>query len=108
MEANDPVLTVTTTTSTREEAEMMAQRCVEEGFAACAQVAGPLTSIYRWQGEMHNELEWKISFKTFGSLEARLSKMVRELHSYDVPEILSTRAEGVSEDYLDWMTSNLK
>ena len=108
MESSDPVLLVTTTAGSREEAEEISQRCVSERLAACAQLSGPLTSIYWWKGMMHSESEWKVTLKSFKSLERRLFTRICELHPYEVPEIICVMAETVSDAYLEWMDSNLR
>lgn len=92
-----------TTTATREDAERLARAMVERRLAACAQVAGPIRSVYRWEGEIRDEPEFVVRFKTRAELTARLTDELAELHPYDVPEILLFAVHGGSRAYLDWI-----
>jgi periplasmic divalent cation tolerance protein len=103
----DPVIIVSTTVNTREEADGIAHEAVSRKHAACAQVHGPIISHYRWKGELCRETEWKISMKTFGSLESRLLQLIEEMHPYETPEIICMPVSSVSEGYLEWMMDSL-
>jgi periplasmic divalent cation tolerance protein len=76
---------------------------VDEQLAACVNVLPAMTSIYRWQGAVHQEAEEQMVIKTsadrLGDLEARL----RELHPYELPEVLVISADAGSEAYLKWV-----
>jgi len=98
----DNACQVQTTLPDRSTAMRIGRELVERGPAACFQIAGPITSIYRWKGEVHGEREWLCLIKVSQSAHARLVEMLRKLHTYEVPEILtlSCRAE---DDYLLWM-----
>ncbi len=85
------------------EAEKIARSIVEENLAACANIIGPLRSIYRWQGKIENAAEYLIMLKTRTSSYARLQRRVRELHSYQVPEIVALALATGSAPYLDWV-----
>jgi periplasmic divalent cation tolerance protein len=97
------IIIVSTTLESREEAEKLARLVVDDRLVACAQISGPITSFYRWQGKVESAAEFTLSMKTtiqrLPDLEARLI----ELHPYDVPEIISSGLDGVNGDYLDWV-----
>lgn len=76
---------------------------VEAGIAACAQVEGPITSIYSWKGGMEEAAEWRVRFKTFLDLTPELEAFVRSRHPYEVPEIVISCITALSADYLAWM-----
>jgi len=94
---------VVTTTARREEAERIARELVESRLAACAQVLGPITSTYRWQGKVENDQEWQCWVKTRGELFARIEEAIRRIHPYEVPEILAMPVVAGSASYLAWL-----
>jgi periplasmic divalent cation tolerance protein len=97
-------LQVTTTTETEEEARSIAYVLVTEKLAACAQVlAGPITSIYHWHGKLEQSSEFMCLFKTTAELYPLLETRIRELHSYDVPEIIAVEITAGSDGYLRWI-----
>ncbi|HKR17244.1 divalent-cation tolerance protein CutA [Rhizorhapis sp.] len=87
---------------TAEEARTVARRLVSEKLAGCANILSPCTSIYEWQGEMQEEGEVAVLLKTRPEKRAALTVRLAELHSYEVPAILSWDA-GVNEAYADWI-----
>jgi periplasmic divalent cation tolerance protein len=97
------VVTVSTTIDDKERAEQLARSAVRARLAACAQVGGPITSVYWWQGEVEQAAEFPVVFKTTSELaEALVAHVVGE-HSYDVPEVLVVPATGGHRAYLDWV-----
>lgn len=100
-------LQVTITTGTRDEAESIARTLVENRLAACVQIAGPITSIYRWQEKLEQGKEWKLTAKTSSARMEELLAQTIELHSYDCPEIVATEIVGGNEEYLKWLGEQL-
>jgi periplasmic divalent cation tolerance protein len=98
---------VITTTSSREEARKIARALVERRLAACVQVSGPIASTYRWQGAIETSEEWMCTAKTRSSSYAAVESAIRELHSYDVPEILAIEVTNGSRAYLDWLAGEV-
>jgi periplasmic divalent cation tolerance protein len=98
---------VMTTTGAEEEAERISAALVERRLAACVQVLGPIASRYRWQGEIETAEEWMCVAKTEASRYAELEAAIRELHSYDEPEIVATPIIAGSRSYLDWIGESL-
>jgi periplasmic divalent cation tolerance protein len=96
-------LTVLTTTDAPEKAEALARGAVEARVAACAQIAGPVTSVYRWKGEIETAREWQVLFKTTGLRYGELETYLREAHDYDTPEIIATPVVRGNAEYLEWM-----
>jgi periplasmic divalent cation tolerance protein len=94
---------VTTTIDSRAGAEALAASAVEARLAACAQVSGPITSTYRWQGAVETAEEWIVTFKTAAAAYPALEEHVRGRHPYEVPEILCTSIVDGSRAYLDWL-----
>ncbi len=103
MDKSDSVIRILATTSNKEEAERIGKALVEEGLCACAQVYGPILSIYPWKGNVERDEEWVLSIKTLGDKYKACEAEITRLHSYEVPQILAFRAEAVSQPYLEWM-----
>ncbi len=94
---------VITTTALREEAERIARELVEARLAACAQILGPITSTYRWQGKIETSEEWQCWIKTRGELFEQVEQAIRRIHPYEVPEILAVPVVAGSASYLAWL-----
>lgn len=94
---------VSTTVDTEERVHQLANTVVESRLAACAQISGPLKSIYWWNNKKEQAVEWTCSFKTTMELYPKIRKMIQEIHPYDVPEIIITPIIGGNQEYLDWM-----
>ena len=99
---------VLTTTERREDAERIAQALVEERLAACAQVTGPITSIYRWQGKIETAQEWQCWAKSRRDLYEQIEQTIRRLHPYELPEILAMPIAAGSGDYLAWLDAETR
>jgi len=96
-------LQVVTTTDSREEADRLARSAVEQRLAACAQVAGPVTSTYWWEGSLQTATEWRCAFKTTAARFDELRQHLEREHSYDTPEIVATPIVDGGAAYLDWV-----
>ena len=97
------VLVVTTMLDDEAAARELAAAVVEERLAACAQVGGPLHSVYRWQGSVESATEWSVAMKTSSGALERLLERVRSLHGYETPELVVTEVVGGDPDYLAWV-----
>lgn len=98
---------VQTTTDSEQLARRIASTLVERRLAACVQVLGPATSTYRWQGEVQIATEWLCLIKTTRELYPQLEAALRELHSYQTPEIIALPISSGSEDYLQWLADEV-
>ncbi len=94
---------VLTTTDSQEEASRLGHLAIEQRLAACAQVDGPVTSTYWWQGSMETATEWHLWLKTTGARLDSLIDLIRTEHSYDVPEIIASPITAGNAAYLDWI-----
>ena len=99
---------VTVTTPDERLAGELARVLVQERLAACAQVGGPITSTYRWDGEVQVDREWLVTAKTVESRVPALARRVQELHPYEVPEVVAVPAVGGSEPYLEWVRTETR
>ena len=84
-------------------ATAIARAVVEERLAACANVLPGATSIYSWQGEVHEDAEVIVFLKTRAELFERLQRRVTELHPYDVPCVLQLPITDGAPAYLAWI-----
>jgi periplasmic divalent cation tolerance protein len=98
---------VLTTVASEEEAGRIAAVLVERKLAACVQVIGPIHSRYRWQGKVEEEREWQCLAKTTRAAYERVEDAIREVHSYDEPEIIATPIVAGSAGYLAWIDDNV-
>ncbi|MGW7518949.1 divalent-cation tolerance protein CutA [Streptomyces sp. NPDC054796] len=103
MAESPSVLTVLTTTDSEEKARALAAGAVEQRVAACAQISAPVTSVYRWEGEICDDPEWQVLFKTAAARYEALEAYIRQAHDYDVPEIIATPVVRGGADYLAWV-----
>jgi periplasmic divalent cation tolerance protein len=99
----DEFIQVVTTTGTQAEARKIAQSLVEERLAACVQIVGPIESTYRWQEKIETAAEWQCWCKTRRSKYDAVVGVIRQLNTYDVPEILVLPIIDGSEAYLHWL-----
>lgn len=97
---------VTTTTDSLEAARELARSAVEARVAACAQISGPIESVYRWQAEVEQAQEWTVVFKARSVGYQMLENHIKARHSYDVPEIVATPISEGNPAYLSWVDEN--
>jgi periplasmic divalent cation tolerance protein len=86
-----------------DEAARIGRALVEERLAACANIVGPVRSIYRWRGAIEDAREFMLIIKTQARLFDRLASRVKELHSYETPEIIALPLSAGWKPYLDWI-----
>ncbi|GGZ41919.1 divalent cation tolerance protein [Streptomyces inusitatus] len=98
---------VTTTTATEPQARALADAAITERLAACAQIH-PISSVYRWEGKIQHDQEWRIDFKTRGSLVRSLTDFILDHHDYDTPEVIAVPVTGGSAAYLEWVAAETR
>jgi len=97
---------VTTTLPDRAAADRLATILVEERLAACVQVFGPIASTYRWHGTVERAEEWQCQCKTTDACRDAAQARIRELHPYEVPEIVAVPLASGNAAYLAWVEEN--
>jgi periplasmic divalent cation tolerance protein len=102
------VIIVTTTVSDRADAERIAAALVARQIAACVQVSGPIESTYRWKGNIETAQEWTCVIKTVRDLYGAVERAIRELHSYEQPEIIAFPIVASTEGYLAWLSDAVR
>ncbi|MFC7305685.1 divalent-cation tolerance protein CutA [Streptomyces monticola] len=97
------VLTVLTTTDAADRARALADGAVGARLAACAQISGPITSVYRWDGGLATDQEWQVLLKTTVERYPELEEWLVATHTYDTPEIIATPVVRGGAGYLEWV-----
>jgi periplasmic divalent cation tolerance protein len=88
------------------EASTIARTLVEEQLAACVNVIAPVRSIYRWRGAIEESSECLLLIKTRAAHYAKLERRIKQMHSYEVPEIIAVPLVQGSKDYLKWIADS--
>lgn len=96
---------VTTTIDSRQAAVELADRLIAERLAACVQISGPITSVYRWHGDTERAEEWLVTAKTTRDRYPEVERAIRAGHPYDLPEVLCVPVLSGSPEYLAWISA---
>jgi periplasmic divalent cation tolerance protein len=99
---NDHLL-VMTTLPDQASAEALGERLVAQHLAACVTIGGPVTSVYRWQGELQRDTERVVTIKTRQARFAALHDAIIALHPYELPEVIAVPITAGHPDYLAWI-----
>ena len=95
------------TAGSESEAKRIAEMLVERRLAACVNIIPRIHSVYRWEGKVESAEEYLLIAKTTKDKETRLQGVIRELHSYELPECISIPIEGGSAEYLKWLEDSI-
>jgi periplasmic divalent cation tolerance protein len=98
---------VLVTIGSREDGERLAEALVGERLAACVNLVAPIRSIYRWQGEVCRDDEVLLLVKSTRERYPDLERRIRELHPYDVPEVIALPIAAGSDPYLSWLRAQV-
>lgn len=99
---------VFTTTEKKEDAEKIAKVLIERRLAGCIQIVGPIVSTYWWKNNVETAEEWLCFIKSKKTLYDELEKAIKEIHPYEIPEIIAIPIVCGSKDYLEWLKNELK
>lgn len=100
----DEVIVVLTNLPGRDAALKLAQALVARRLAACVNVLAPCASVYRWKGEVEMADETPVLIKTRAGRYAEVEATIRELHPYELPEIVAVTAVHGLAEYLQWVS----
>lgn len=104
-ESSEPIV-VLITAPNRDEASRLAELMVNQQLAACVQILPEMESIYVWEGKMQRESEVLMLIKTTRAKFNELEQKVREVHSYETPEIIALTITAGSAAYLKWLATS--
>jgi len=96
-----------TTVGTEQEANLLAEELLDRRHAACVNIISGVRSLYRWRGSICKDSEYLLIIKTMEEEFEHVSATIQELHSYDLPEVLSFPMGQGDEDFLGWIGSCL-
>ena len=103
---NTPIV-IFITAASEEEARHIGATLVEERIIACSSLLSDIQSFFFWQGNFCEENEVLLICKSVENKLDQIVTRVRELHSYDVPEIIALPITGGSKEYLDWLRASV-
>ena len=98
-------LLVLTNLPDRATAEKLADTLIQKRVAACVNILAPCRSVYRWNGAVQHDEEHPVLIKTTGERYAALEAAIREMHPYELPEIVAVPIERGLPSYLDWVVA---
>lgn len=102
-----PIRVVLCTVPSEDVGEKIARQLLEEQLVACVNILPGVRSLYRWQGKLEDERELLLVMKTASDRVEALIPRVRELHPYEVCEVIALEVSAGSQAYLDWVMASL-
>ncbi|HEX5761321.1 MAG TPA: divalent-cation tolerance protein CutA [Thermoanaerobaculia bacterium] len=100
-------IVIVTTVGTEEQANLLAREIVGRRQAACVNILPGVRSIYRWGGKICKDGELMLVIKTLDAEFEAVEATIRELHSYELPEILAFQVTRGESNFLDWMAASV-
>ena len=103
MDDSGQLAMIMTTVANEKDADRLARSLVDQCLAACVQIDGPVTSYYRWAGEIQKSTEFRLIIKTSCQSWPALKEKLAKLHPYDEPEIIFIVINDASDGYRFWV-----
>lgn len=103
----DNFCSVYVTFPSEEEAKEIARSAIDQKLAACANFIPSVTSLYRWDDNLCEDLEVLVFFKTTEAVYPKLESFIKQSHSYDVPCIVRLGIEAGNAEYLEWLKNTV-
>lgn len=103
-----PYILVIMTATNKEAAAKIFRRLLDEKLIACANIMGPVSSLFWWENKIDEAKEFLVFMKSHKRLFQRLSSRIKEIHSYQVPEVIALPIIEGSPPYLEWLGASLQ
>ena len=103
----DNMILVTTTVGKKEDAILLAKELLNKRLIACAQMDGPIESLYWWQGVIEQEPEYRLTVKSVDSKWDEIKAAIEAKHPYEVPEIIALPVAKENEGYKKWLLEEI-
>lgn len=100
-------IVVFSTCGSEDEARKIAAALVEQHLAACVNILPPMTSVYRWKGQIESATEWLLVIKSGRELFEQLRLALEGAHSYELPEVIAIPIVDGSPNYMSWMEGEI-
>jgi periplasmic divalent cation tolerance protein len=104
----DPAILVLTHAPDRDVAARIARALLQRRLAACVNIGAGVHSMYHWRGEIETAEEVPLSIKTRADLYSNVEAAIRELHPYELPEVVAIALHAAYEPYIDWIDAETK
>ena len=101
-------IVISITTATAEEAKRISRVLLNQRKAACVNIVPRVSSLFWWQDKLDSTQESLLIVKTKAQLLDEIIRLVKETHSYDIPEIIAFPVVGGNQDYLEWIDKEVK
>jgi periplasmic divalent cation tolerance protein len=101
-------IVIFTTCANKKQADTIARELVKSKLAACVNIVGNIKSVFWWQAKLDKTNEVLLIIKSKKSKFDKIAKLVRAIHSYEVPEIISLPITAGNKDYLEWLDANIR
>lgn len=95
---------IITTTGTKDLAKQIANELVVSGLSNCAQISA-IESMYKWDGRVYDEPEFRLNIKAAKTNEKAVIAKIKEMHTYDLPQIISFDVTGGDAKYFEWLAN---
>ena len=95
------------TTSSKDEAQRISQALLEQKKAACVNIIPNIGSSFWWNGKIDSSREYLLIVKTKASLLNELVNIVKQMHSYEIPEVIALPVVGGNSEYLKWIDETI-
>ena len=102
------IILISTTLENKAEAERIAELLLAQKLIACAQISGPITSLYRWKEVTTSATEFSLSLKTTESCTEKVVTLLQQEHPYELPEIIVQEIGHSSPEYSQWVDGEVE